>query len=120
MRLDPLGIVVERRDLVAGLHQLRGLAAGRGAEIEHGGARREAEQPGRDGGGGILHPPAALGIARQRLDRPVALEDADGVGEDRRGAERLDQRRIVVLERQVERRALEQGLRRSSAGAASP
>ncbi len=56
---------VERGDLPAGGGKLHRLAAGRGAKVEHPAALAAAKQPGRDRRGQILHPPKALGIARQ-------------------------------------------------------
>ena len=49
--------------------QLRGLAAGRRAQIDHSAPAYVAEQPRRQRRGGILDPPGALGVARQLLDR---------------------------------------------------
>ena len=45
-----------------------GLAAGRGAEIGDALAGDIAEQAGGQGGGGVLHPPGAVGVAGERLD----------------------------------------------------
>ena len=48
--------------------QLHGLAAGRGAKIDHFPARDIAQQQHRQGCGGILHPPIAVGKAGQVFD----------------------------------------------------
>jgi len=57
-------------DAGAGERQLGGLAARRRAEIGDGFAGDVAEQPHRQGGGGVLHPPLALGKARQHRHEP--------------------------------------------------
>ncbi|MGY4465853.1 hypothetical protein ACVWWK_001535 [Bradyrhizobium sp. LB9.1b] len=55
----------------AGLRQLRGLAAGSGAEIGDGFAGNVAEQPGWQRGGGVLHPPLSFGEAGKHGHRAV-------------------------------------------------
>ena len=62
---------VDRGDAGAGMHELRGLAAGRGAEIGDGLAGDVAEQARRQRGGGVLHPPLALGKSRQHRHRAL-------------------------------------------------
>ena len=52
--------------------ELRGLAAGRGAEIDHALAGDVAEQPRRQRGGRVLHPPGAVGEAGKLLDAALA------------------------------------------------
>ena len=64
-RAMPRRRAVDRGDVGAGVRELRGLAAGRGAEIDDGLAVDVAEQPRRQRGGGVLHPPLALGEAGQ-------------------------------------------------------
>ena len=105
-----LRVAVERCDGVAGLDQLRRLAAGRRADIEHAGTGRQLHQPGRNRRRGVLHPEPALGVTGKLIHRLVALVDAHRVGQQRPGAEQFEQRRVVGLERQIERRALEQGI----------
>ena len=50
--------------------QLHRLAARRGAEVQHRLALLRGQHPHRDRGGGILHPPVALGKARHGRDLP--------------------------------------------------
>ena len=50
--------------------QLRRFAAGRGAEVGDRLALDVAEQPRRQRGGGVLHPPLPVGKARQHRHRP--------------------------------------------------
>ncbi len=57
---DAIGRTVHCRHPRAGVDELRGLAAGRGAEIGNGLVFNVTEQPGRHGGGGVLHPPLAV------------------------------------------------------------
>ncbi len=59
---------VDRRDEGAGSDKLRGLAAGRSAEIGDAQPCDIAEQARRQRGGGILDPPRAVGKAGQRRD----------------------------------------------------
>src|SRR5262249_17171013 len=60
---------VDRGHRRAARGELRRLAAGRGAEIDHALARDIAEEPRRDRRRRILDPPGAVGIARQGGDR---------------------------------------------------
>ena len=60
---------VDGGDLRAGQRQLRGLAAGRGAEIGDGFAAHVAEQLRRQRRGGVLHPPRAVVVAGKLRDR---------------------------------------------------
>ena len=62
---------VDRGDARAGVRELRGLAARRGAEIGDGLAGDVAEQARRQRGGGVLHPPMAFGEARQHRHRAL-------------------------------------------------
>ena len=62
---------VDRRDMRAGLGQLRGLAAGRSAEIGNRLASDVAEQPRRQRGGGVLHPPLPFAEAGQHGHRAM-------------------------------------------------
>ena len=59
-RFEPVGGDVDRRHPGAGGGELRGLAAGRGAEIGDALAGDVAEQARRERGGGVLHPPGAV------------------------------------------------------------
>ena len=70
--LQPLGRAVDREHLGAGGCELRGLAAGRGAEIGDALAGLRLEQAGREGGGGVLHPPFAVLVTGQLADRACA------------------------------------------------
>ena len=67
--LGALGGDLQRRDLGATDAELRGLAAWRGAEIAHLSAGDVAQKARGQGGRRILHPPGALAVARQLLDR---------------------------------------------------
>ena len=55
--LEPPRRAIDRRDFGAGGDKLRRLAAGRGAQIRDAQARDIAEEPRRDRGGCVLHPP---------------------------------------------------------------
>ncbi len=64
--LDPAqaaGRAVQRRHLGAGGGELQSLAARRGAQVQRRLARLDVQQAGRNGGGRVLDPPAALRIA---------------------------------------------------------
>ena len=63
---------LERGDVGTRGGELGGLAAGCRAEVEHAPALDLAQQPRRQGGGGILHPPGALVVAGQGVDQPAA------------------------------------------------
>ena len=67
----PAGRAVDRGDAAPACDQLRGLAAGRGAEIGDALAGDVAEQARRQRGGGVLHPPLAVGEARQHRHRAL-------------------------------------------------
>ena len=68
--LQPVGGDVDRRHAGAGGGELRGLAAGGGAEIGDALAGDIAEEAGGQRGGHVLHPPGAVVVAGKRLDRP--------------------------------------------------
>ena len=63
---------VDGGHLRAGGAELHGLAAGRGAEVGDALAGDVAQQARGQGGGGVLHPPGALGEARQVGDVAAA------------------------------------------------
>ena len=65
---------VDRGDARAGQRERRRLAARRGAEIGDPLAGHRTEEPRRQCGGGILHPPFAIRVTGQRLDRPRGNE----------------------------------------------
>ncbi len=94
---------VDRGDARAGLRQLRGLAAGRGAEIGDGLAGDVAEQPRRQRGGGVLHPPLALGEAGQHGHRALQ-QRAHGAGRQRFTVQPARPLRGVRFHGEVERR----------------
>ena len=102
-RLQAFGGAVERGDLGAGDGELRGLAAGRRAEVENPLSRRHAEHARGQRGGGVLNPPYAVRIAGEFRDRGVALE-ADGSGRQHAGRRVFRPVRRVALDREVERR----------------
>ena len=68
---EPRCGAVDRGDARAGGRELRGLAARRGAEVGDRFAAHVAEQLRRQRRGGVLHPPRAVGVARQSRHRPV-------------------------------------------------
>ena len=69
--LERAGRHIDRGDLRAGRGQLRRLAAGRRAQVGDGLARDVAGEARHQRGGRILHPPGAVGEARQILDAAV-------------------------------------------------
>ena len=130
-------VAVERGDLGAGGGELRGLAAGGGAQIADALAGARGEQAGGQRGGGVLHPEGALLEPGQRGDGGAGGE-ADGAGRQQvaalgrqgAGTQGEVQRRLVLVgERDgarlgapggpepgggVEARAVELGQRRRS------
>ena len=60
---------IDGGDIGAGPAERRGLAAGSGAEVGNAPAGNIAHETGGESGGGILHPPCAIGEAGQRVDR---------------------------------------------------
>ena len=103
-----------------------GLAAGRGAEIGDALAAHVAEQPHGQGGGGVLHPPGALGKARQ-LGDVAAARSARSVPVGQRSASswlgpeigiaadgEVERRLVQVRRRDGARRILAIGVRSSS------
>ena len=106
VRAQPLGAPgrdLERDHPGAGGGELRGLAAGRGAEVEHAAAGDVGQQAGGQRGGGVLHPPGAVAIARQLLDR-AARRAAQRAAVQRRGVEPARPDLGVLLDREIERR----------------
>ena len=87
----------------AGARKLRGLAAGRGAEVGDRAAGEVAEQPGRERGGGVLHPPGALAVAGKLRHRPRRGEPHRAGGRDD-AAERRGPALRIGFDGEVERR----------------
>ena len=79
---------VDGDDARAGEDKLRGLAAGRRAEIGDALAADVAEQAGGTRRSGVLHPPGAVGIAGQRFDR-TGGDQADAAGRQNDAAQTL-------------------------------
>ncbi len=104
--LDPARRLVERDDMRARGGELRGLAAGRGAQIEHDLAGNVAEELRRQRRRRILHPPRATGIAGQRGDRPAGLAPQRSARQQNR-IERLAPRLRIAARRDVERRLVQ-------------
>ena len=86
--LQPALRAVDGGDPGAGEGELRRLAAGGGAEVDHPHSRHRTEQPGGQGGSGILYPPGALVVAGQVAHRPP-LPVAQAAGGEERGAQTL-------------------------------
>ncbi len=107
---EALGRAVDRGHAGAGGGKLRGLAAGRGAQIGDAQAAHVAEQPRRQRGGGVLHPPRAFVVAGERRDRAVH-DRAHRSGRQHAPAERLRPLLGLALDRQVERRLPAVGVR---------
>ena len=85
---EPGGRAIDRGDVGAGDGELRGLAAGRGAQVGDCFAAHVAEQPRRQRGGGVLHPPGAFAEARQQRDRAMR-ERAHRAGRQHAAAQAL-------------------------------
>ena len=68
---QPRGRAIDRGDMRAGGGKLRGLAAGRSAEIGDASPADIAEQPRRQRRRRVLHPPRALGKTGQRRHRAM-------------------------------------------------
>ena len=100
---EPGRRAVDRRDLRARERELRGLAAGRRAQVRDGKPAHVAEQPGGQRCGGILHPPGALGETRHAGDQAMG-DGAHGAGRQHAPAQALRPALRVVLHRQIERR----------------
>ena len=62
--------------------ELRRLAARCGADVEHAPVLDLAQQHRRQGGGGVLHPPGALVVARQGVDQAAAAPAQRAGGQD--------------------------------------
>ena len=63
--LEPRRRAIDRGDMSARRGKLRGLAAGRGAQIGDAAPANIAEQTHRQRRGGVLNPPGAFGETRQ-------------------------------------------------------
>ena len=79
-RRDAGWVALDGDDLRAGGRELRGLAAGCGAEIGDPLARLRREQPRGQGGGGVLDPERALGEPRQLVTRVPGGKRTEPVG----------------------------------------
>ncbi len=97
---------VDGGDHGAGGRELRRLAAGRRAQIDDALPGDIAEEPRRDGRGGVLHPPGAFGIARQAGDR-TAGDAPQRAGRQDLRLEQIGPALLVAAHREVERRLLE-------------
>ena len=75
------GVMLDCDDVGAGGGELGGLAAGGGAEIEHGIAGAGGEELGGERGRGVLHPERALGVAREVWDGGAGWETPRSGGE---------------------------------------
>ncbi len=101
--LGPLRGGLDRDHLGAGGGELGGLAARRRAEVEDRSAGDVRQQAGGQRGCGVLHPPGALAIARQLLDR-AARRAAQRAAVQQPGVEAARPDLGVLLDREVERR----------------
>ena len=110
-RLGP----IDRGDEGAGRGQLRGLAAGRGAQIGDAAPGKIAEQPCRQRRRGVLNPPCAFGKTRQRRHRAMR-DGAHGAGRQHAAVEVRGPRLRIALHRQVERRLMAVGGRDGARG----
>ena len=103
--LQPLRRTVERGDARATQRQLRGLAARRGAEIDHPVAGRNRQQARGQGGGGVLHPPFPFRKPFELRNRRVGFEPH----RSRRQHHSAEPARPILgiaLDRQIQRRRL--------------
>ena len=88
--------------------KLRGLAAGRRAQIGDAETADVAEQARRQRGGGVLHPPGAFGKAGQQRDRAMR-QRAHRAGRQHAAVHVLGPAGGVVLDGEVERRLVAVG-----------
>ena len=107
---QPVGRAVDRGDARAGAGELRGLAAGRRAQIGDAQPAHVAEQARRQRGGGVLHPPGAFGKARQQRDRAMR-DGAHRAGRQHAAAQMLGPNFRILLHGEIERRLVAIGLR---------
>ena len=101
--LEPLGRAIDRRHVGAGGRKLRGLSARGGAEVGDAHARTRSKQLRRQRGGGVLHPPFAVGVTFELGDRFMGVE-ANGAGRQNDSAEPLGPAGRVAFDAEVERR----------------
>src|SRR5262249_59153760 len=99
---------VDGDDAGAGGRELGGLATRRRAQIRDAAPAHVAEELRRQRRGGVLHPPGALGIARELRYRSVR-DRAHRAGRQHASAERPCPMLGIVLYRQIERRLLPVG-----------
>ncbi len=100
---QPRRRAIDRGDMGAGGGKLRGLAAGRGAEIGDASPADIAEQPRRQRRRGVLHPPGAFGETGQRGHR--AMRDrAHDAGRQHAAVEPRGPEFRIALHREIERR----------------
>jgi hypothetical protein len=106
VRLEPrhaAGVGVQRGHLAAGVDQLRRLAARRRTCVEHAPPGEIAQARHRQAGGHVLHPPGALGVARELLDRAGVLQP-DARGAEWRAAQALGPAVALLRDGEVEGR----------------
>ena len=99
--------------------KLHGLAPRRSAEVEHGFTFRRGQHPHRDRGGGILHPPVALGKARHGGDLP-GIRHPNGACRQQRAPHRFGQSGSIALGGQIKRCAGEMRLFHLGDGVGAP
>ena len=99
---------IDRGDIGARGGKLRGLAAGRSAQVGDRAAAQIAEQARRQRSGGVLHPPFAFGISRQRRDR-TGGRDPHRAGRHDAALETLRPQLRIGFHREIERRLLAVG-----------
>ena len=100
---QPFGRTVDGRHRRAGRGEFGALSAGRSAEIDDACAGVRLDQACRQGGGGVLHPPLALGVALEFGDGFVGVE-ADRAGRQHDPAKPFRPDFRVALDADVERR----------------
>src|SRR5581483_12179746 len=101
--LEPGSRTIDGNHFRAARDQLRGLAAGRGAEIGDALAFDVAEKLRRQRGGRILYPPCAFFVAGERGDGP-GIYKADGVCRQQMAVEFSGPVRCFLFHREIERR----------------
>lgn len=92
--LQPGGGAVQGGGARAGGRELQRLAAGRGAQVEGALPRPGRQQPHGDGGGRVLHPPAAFGVARP-VGQGAPARRAHGAGGQHHALQLVGQARGV-------------------------
>ena len=100
---EPRGGAIDRGDAGPGGGELRGLAAGRGAEIGNAPAANLAEQPRRQRRRRVLHPPRAFDKAGQRGHRAMR-DGAHRAGRQHPALELARPSFGVAFYREIERR----------------